>query len=58
MIVVETDINGGTMHTVKYARNFNKTVGCFYHESDIWKTEPKTQRKVQILRDGASMLSS
>ena len=29
VIVVETDIDGGTMHTVKYSVEQNKIIGCF-----------------------------
>ena len=32
VIVVETTLNGGSFHTVNYAFNQNKIVGCYRHD--------------------------
>ena len=31
IIVVETDVTGGTWHTIRYAKNYKRKIGCYVH---------------------------
>lgn len=31
IIVVETDVKGGTWHTIEYAKKYDRTIGCYRH---------------------------
>ncbi|GAB3743344.1 DNA-processing protein DprA [Spirosoma lituiforme] len=58
VIVVETDIKGGTMHTVKFANNNKRIVAAFNHESK-YLSHPKTQgNQYLILNKKAIPLSN
>lgn len=58
VIVVETDVKGGTMHTVDYTKGFGKKIGCLYLERDDWKTANQAQGNLKLLGEGAIRLSS
>lgn len=33
LIIVETDVRGGTWHTIEYAREYGRRIGCYKHPS-------------------------
>lgn len=33
LIIVETDVKGGTWHTIEYAREYGRRIGCYKHPS-------------------------
>ncbi|MER9162763.1 DNA-processing protein DprA [Mesorhizobium sp. M0715] len=42
VLVVETDVKGGTMHTVRFCREQKRSLACIDHP-DKWKHEDKTK---------------
>ncbi len=42
VLVIETDVKGGTMHTVNFARQQKRTLACIDHPA-VWHTEAKVQ---------------
>ncbi|RUM13489.1 DNA-processing protein DprA [Rhizobium phaseoli] len=42
VLVIETDVTGGTMHTVRFAQAQKRALACIYHPAN-WSHEPKTQ---------------
>ncbi len=51
VFVVETDIKGGTMHTVGFAQKYKKTVYCFNHPASLLN-EPKTRGNQDLISKG------
>ena len=50
IFVVETGIEGGTMHTVHFAQKYEKTVYCFNHP-EKYKTEAKVLGNQKMILD-------
>lgn len=50
VLVIETDIKGGTMHTVRFARQQNRSLACIDHPEAL-HGEPKTQGNRQMIVD-------
>lgn len=53
VIVIETDVKGGTMHTVRFAREQGRIVACLVHPEEF-QCEPKTQGNQKLIRDGTA----
>jgi len=53
IIVVETDIKGGTMHTVKFAANNKRIVSAFNHDPK-YLSHPKTQGNQYLIKNGTA----
>ena len=51
VLVIETDVKGGTMHTVRFARDQNRPLACIAHP-EKWLHEDKTKGNQQLIRDG------
>jgi DNA processing protein len=51
VFVIETDIKGGTMHTVRFSRNQQRPLGCVSHPKK-WLSEEKTQGNQKLIADG------
>jgi len=51
VIVVETDVKGGTMHTVEYALNQNKIVACYKH-SMKYLDNNQTHGNIKLIEEG------
>lgn len=54
VFVVETDVKGGTMHTVGFAKKYGKRVYCFNHP-DKYLSEPKTHGNQKLISEGAAL---
>lgn len=54
VIVVETDIKGGTMHTVKFANNNKRIVAAFNHDPK-YLFHPKTQGNQYLIHSGSAI---
>lgn len=50
VLVIETDVKGGTMHTVKFARQQLRSLACIDHP-EAWHTEPKVQGNRLMIAD-------
>jgi DNA processing protein len=50
VLVIETDVKGGTMHTVRFARQQHRVLACIDHP-DTWRSEPKAQGNRQLIAD-------
>lgn len=63
VLVVETDVKGGTMHTVRFSREQKRFLACIDHP-DKWKHEDKTkgnqmmiaERWARGIADGAALM--
>jgi DNA processing protein len=51
VLVIETDIKGGTMHTVRFAAAQRREVACISHPIE-WHLEDKTRGNQQLIRSG------
>jgi DNA processing protein len=51
VFVIETDIKGGTMHTVRFSRDQQRPLACVAHP-DKWLSEDKTRGNQQMIADG------
>jgi DNA processing protein len=51
VIVLETDIEGGTMHTVKFAHKQNRIVACLASHPLEYTNYPKTQGNKKLIRE-------
>ena len=58
IIVVESGVKGGTMHTVSFAKELSKSIGCLYLDRDDWKHAVSTQGNLNLLKEGVLRLSS
>ncbi|MDW9533622.1 DNA-processing protein DprA (plasmid) [Sinorhizobium meliloti] len=50
VLVIETDIKGGTMHTVRFARQQKRALACIEHP-EAWRSAPKAQGNRQMIAD-------
>lgn len=50
VIVVETDIKGGTMHTVKYAKQQGRLIAAIYSHKETLRKNEKFQGNLEIVR--------
>lgn len=51
VFVIETDVKGGTMHTVRFAREQQRPLACVSHP-DKWLSEDKTKGNQKMIADG------
>jgi DNA processing protein len=51
VLVIETDIKGGTMHTVRFSRDQRRPLACVAHPNK-WLGEEKTRGNQQMIADG------
>lgn len=51
ILVIETDVVGGTMHTVRYARQQKRPLACLIHP-EKYRHAPKTKGNQKLRRDG------
>lgn len=51
VLVIETDVKGGTMHTVRFARDQKRRIACIAHP-DRLLTEHKTKGNQKLINDG------
>lgn len=56
VIVIETDIEGGTMHTVKFSKKYGKLLACLNHPNDM-RSISSTQGNQQLIKEGAIALT-
>lgn len=56
VLVIETDVVGGTMHTVGYARKQRRPLACIVHP-EKYRREPKTRGNRQLQNQGAIPVS-
>ncbi len=54
VFVVETGEKGGTLHTVQYAIDYNRTLACYNHPSK-YLNEEKTFGNQKLIREGKAM---
>jgi DNA processing protein len=50
VLVIETDVKGGTMHTVRFSREQKRALACIDHP-ESWRHEPKTQGNQMLIAD-------
>ncbi|NRQ18942.1 DNA-processing protein DprA [Ensifer sesbaniae] len=50
VLVVETDVKGGTMHTVRFSREQKRILACIDHP-DKWKHEDKTKGNQMMIAE-------
>ncbi|MGP8438929.1 DNA-processing protein DprA [Paraburkholderia fungorum] len=50
VLVIETDVQGGTMHTVRFARAQKRQIGCIAHPTE-WLHEGKTRGNQKLIED-------
>ena len=53
VLVVETDIHGGTMHTVKYSKKQKRKLACIAHTKKYIEMD-KTKGNQKLIRDGCA----
>ncbi len=51
VFVIETDVKGGTMHTVRFSRDQRRPLACISHP-DKWLSENKTKGNQMMIADG------
>jgi DNA processing protein len=51
VLVIETDVKGGTMHTVRFSRDQHRPLACVAHPEN-WLIEEKTRGNQKLIRDG------
>jgi DNA processing protein len=54
VFVVETDVKGGTMHTVKYCLDYKRILACLNHPDDF-NNEPSTQGNKMLIKNGKAI---
>lgn len=59
VFIVETDVRGGTMHTVKYCIEYNRILACLEHPQEF-QAEPKAQGNRMLIaeRKGIAIYSA
>jgi DNA processing protein len=50
VLVVETDLKGGTMHTVRFAEDQKRLLACVWHPERL-RSEPKTQGNQSLISE-------
>lgn len=53
VIVIETDVEGGTMHTVGFAKGQSRMLACLSHPERL-RSEPKTRGNQKLIAEGAA----
>ena len=53
VLVIETDVKGGTMHTVKYSRQQHRPLGCIDHPEQFLSA-PKTRGNQMLIQKGTA----
>ena len=53
VLVIETGVVGGTMHTVRFATEQHRALACVAHP-ERWQTEEKTKGNQKLIREGAA----
>ena len=53
VLVIETDVKGGTMHTVKYSRQQRRPLGCIDHPQEFLSA-PKTRGNQMLIQNGTA----
>jgi DNA processing protein len=51
ILVIETDVKGGTMHTVRFSREQNRPIACISHP-EKYLSEDKTRGNQKLIADG------
>ncbi|MCH8275856.1 MAG: DNA-processing protein DprA, partial [Armatimonadetes bacterium] len=51
VLVIETDVKGGTMHTVRFSRDQGRPLACIDHP-EKWLGEEKTMGNQKLIKDG------
>lgn len=51
VLVIETDIKGGTMHTVKFCQEYKRILACINHPQE-YLNQPKVQGNQMLIREG------
>ena len=55
IIVVETDIKGGTMHTVKFASENKRRIAAYSHNKPELLSHPKTKGNQILIKEGKAI---
>lgn len=50
VLVIETDVKGGTMHTVRFSRDQQRALACIDHPT-VWRNEDKTKGNQKLIAD-------
>ncbi len=50
VLVIETDVKGGTMHTVNFSRQQKRPLACINHPEQ-WRKEPKTRGNQALIAE-------
>lgn len=50
VLVIETDVKGGTMHTVRFSREQKRVLACIEHP-EAWRHEEKTKGNQMMIAD-------
>lgn len=58
LLVIETDVQGGTMHAVKAAKKMNMTVGCVSNHPESLKDFSKIRGNKMLINEGALPIDS
>ena len=58
VVVVESDVDGGAMHTAGFARAQNKPLGCVWLDSQSWQEIGRTKGNRKMLDEGAVPIRS
>jgi len=53
VLVIETDVRGGTMHTVRFARKQGRPVACIQHP-ERYRSEDKAKGNRRLIEDGCA----
>ena len=53
VLVIETDVRGGTMHTVRFARDQGRTLACIDHP-ERYRWEDKTRGNRKLIDEGCA----
>jgi DNA processing protein len=54
VVVAETDIKGGTMHTVQYCIDQNRNLGCYQHDQKYLEL-PQTKGNQMLISQGKAI---
>lgn len=54
VVVIETDVKGGTMHTVGFAADQNRPVACLAGHPESYLSHPKVQGTKKLISDGTA----
>lgn len=50
IIIVETDVKGGTWHTIQYAREYGRKIGCYKHPKK-YESEKRIKGNQKLLQE-------